>query len=249
MLAGLLGIGGGIVLVPVLLWWLTTLSVDDHLLQHIAVATALSTMVFTAPASAYAHYRRESVSLDRLRRWAIPVMLGAALGAILARWIPGTWLRGLFAVLALTIGFSMTFGRKTAWQPSPAWDQPALASGIGFLSSWLGIGGGSFFVPALTRFGLPLRQAIGTSSGLGLAIALPGALGYVLGGLTVPDRPIGTLGFVHLPAALLLAASAAALAPLGARLAHRVPVAALRRLFGVFLLFVGVRLLLGILSG
>ena len=108
---------------------------------------------------------------------------------------------------------------------------------------------GSFFVPALTRFGLPLRQAIGTSSGLGLAIALPGALGYVLGGLTVPDRPIGTLGFVHLPAALLRAASAAALAPLGARLAHRVPVAALRRLVGVFLLFVGVRLLLGILSG
>ncbi|MEL7310088.1 MAG: sulfite exporter TauE/SafE family protein [Pseudomonadota bacterium] len=249
ILAGLLGIGGGIVLVPVLLWWLSSQAVDANVVNHIAIATALATMLGTAPASAFAHYRHGAVDLARIRRWALPVMLGAGIGAVLARWIPGDWLRSLFAVLALTVGFGMSLGRKPVWQLANHRDGPALASGIGLLSSWLGIGGGSFFVPALTQFGIPLRTAIGTSSGLGLAIALPATVGYIAAGWPVEGRPHGTLGFVHVVAALVLASSAAALAPIGAKIAHHAPVTWLRRLFGVFLLIVGIRLLVGIFRG
>lgn len=250
--AGLLGVGGGIVLVPVLSFLFGFLGISDAVTMHMAVATSLTVIIATAVSSAKAHRARDAIDVAIVRRWMPAIGVGALAGALLARSISGDVLRGLFAALALIIGISFIRGQANSASRGslsiPPTGQMMIASLIGVLSSWLGIGGGSMSVPALQATGLPVHKAVGTSSLLGLAIAVPGAIGFVLAGQGVADRPAGSLGYVYWPAAVALAVTAALLAPVGARLAHGLDQRRLRQVFGIFLLLAGSNMVLKTLS-
>lgn len=247
LMAGLLGIGGGIVLVPVLVVWLEASAVDPTVSTHIAIATALTTMLATAPASALSHHRRGAIDWPRMQHWGLPMAIGAITGALLARYISGSALRLLFSGLAAFIGARMLLGSKSALRLPATADRSVIPAVIGTLSAWLGIGGGSFSVPTLTGFGLPVRRAVGTSALLGLFIAVPAVIGYVVVGTGIALRPAQTIGYVHWPAAGLLAVTAALFAPVGAALAHRVSPTGLKRIFGAFLIAAAIRLLISVL--
>lgn len=244
--AGLLGIGGGAVIVPALLVLLPAFGAGGPWTPHQAVATSLATVVAAGSASALSHHRRGAVRWGLVRRLAPGIVIGAGCGALVAGWLPALWLKRLFAVFLLVSGVRMLVaaGAHAAARPLPAGRQLAAAGGaIGALSAVLGIGGGVMLVPYLARHGVLLRQAVATSSACGVPLALVGSLGFVLSGWGREGLPAGSLGFVLWPAALAVAAAAVPLATVGARLAHRLPTATLKRVFSVLLLIVGLRLL------
>jgi len=245
--AGLIGVGGGIVLVPVLYHGLAQLGVAADVRMHVALGTSLSTIVFTAWRSARAHRQRGAVDAALLRGWIAPVLLGVAAGSALAGVLDGRLLAALFGAVAVAVSLHMAFGSpewRVAELPSAGPWRAALGAALGFASVLLGLGGGTLGVPVLTLLGVPIRRAVGTAAGLGVLIALPGTLGYVLTGLGVSGRPLWSLGYVHLPSLALIAPATALAAPLGARAAHALPRARLRALFAIFLALTGLRMLL-----
>ena len=245
LIAGLLGVGGGIILVPAMVFVLDFQGVADRVSMHMAVATSLAVIVTTAMSSARAHWRRGGIDKAIARRWIPAMACGALGGALLARLISGDLLRIAFALLAIIIGLKFLRGQRpqpTRHRPVPGpAQQLGIASGIGALSAWLGIGGGSLSVPVLQALGLSVHRAVGTSSLLGLAIAIPATLGFIAAGYSIADRPPGSLGYVYAPAAATLAVTAALLAPVGARLAHSLDQIRLKQVFGIFLLMAGLR--------
>ncbi len=246
VLAGLLGVGGGIVIVPVLEFALGAAGVPGDVRMHLAVGTSLASIIPTALSSSRAHRRRAAVDDQVARRWIPPIAAGAALGAAAAAVVSGDALRVVFGSVALAVAAVMLLRPEppatvagTAVNPGPrSW--PA---GIGFVSALMGIGGGTLSVPALSRRGLPIHRAVGTSAWLGLWIALPAAVGYVLSGLGRTGLPPGSLGFVSLPGLAVLVPASVLAAPIGARIAHGLSRRALRAAFGAFLLLVGLRML------
>lgn len=244
--AGLLGIGGGAVIVPALLVLLPAFGAGGPWTPHQAVATSLATVVAAGSASALSHHRRGAVRWGLVWRLAPGIVMGAACGALVAGWLPALWLKRLFAVFLLLSGMRMLLaaGKPAATQALPTGRVlTAAGGGIGALSAVLGIGGGTMLVPYLARHGVVLRHAVATSSACGVPLALVGSLGFVLSGWGRDGLPAGSLGFVLWPAALAVAAAAVPLAGVGARLAHRLPTATLKRVFSVLLLLVGLRLL------
>ncbi|MEL7297037.1 MAG: sulfite exporter TauE/SafE family protein [Pseudomonadota bacterium] len=251
LLAGLLGIGGGIVLVPAGLIVLHALQVPSSVTMHVAVATSSAAIVFSAASSALAHHRLGAVDWTTVRRWALWTAAGAFAGGIISRYINGDWLRLLFMFLATYVGFRFlrpTGNRASLPRTLPLLAQRGIATLIGLLSAWLGIGGGSFIVPVLSTLGKAVNQAIATSAALGNCIALPATLGFVIAGLGVADRPPLSFGYVHAPSLAVFALSAIALAPVGARLAHRVNQRRLKQLFGIFLWIAALRIAMGLMS-
>lgn len=248
LLAGLLGIGGGAVIVPALLVLLPAFAMDGTWTAHQAVATSLATVVAAGSASAWSHHRRGAVRWELVRRLVPALLLGAACGALLAAGLPGDWLRRLFGLFLLVSGARMLLaaGASALSHPLPR-GRPlvAVGSGIGALSAVLGIGGGVMMVPFLARHGVKLRNAVATSSACGVPLAAAGSIGFVLSGWGRTGLAPHSLGFVLWPAVLAIAVAAVPMANVGARLAHRLPTAALRRVFAVFLLVAGLRLLLG----
>lgn len=244
IVAGLLGVGGGIVIVPVMTVVLTFLAVPPAVSMHIAVASSLAVIIATAIVSSRAHGRRGALDMAIVRRWGPFIALGALAGALVARLLSGDFLRLLFATLALIVGLRFLLARQhnAGRLNIGSHGQRVCAAVIGLLSSWLGIGGGTFSVPLLHAQGLAVHRAVGTSALIGLFIALPATVGYIASGIGVPGRPGGSLGYLYLPAVLVLALSATVLTPLGARLAHRLPQHRLRQVFGVFLLLASARL-------
>jgi uncharacterized protein len=245
LLAGLLGIGGGIVIVPALLVLLPAFGADSAWTAHQAVATSLAVVAAAGAASARSHHRRGAV---RWWLWArlVPGLLGgAAAGAVIAGWLPGLWLQRLFAVFLLYSGVRLWRASTAATSarplPGPA-ATTATGGAIGALSAVLGIGGGTLLVPYMARHGVSMHQAVGTSSACGVPLALAGTLAFVVTGWDRAGLPAHSLGFVLWPAALAIAVTAVPFATIGARLAHRLPTATLRRVFAVVLLVVGVRL-------
>ncbi|MEO0344751.1 MAG: sulfite exporter TauE/SafE family protein [Pseudomonadota bacterium] len=238
LVAGLLGVGGGIVMVPILSLVLPALGADEAVSMHMAVASSLAVIVLTSLVSARAHAKRGGVDLETARLWALPIAAGALAGALAARYLSGDALRVLFAVLAAAVGTRFLLGRP-APEATLNWSRTLrriAATVIGVLSAWLGIGGGTFAVPVLHGVGLPMHRAVGTAALLGFFVALPGAIGFGISGLSVDGRLAHSVGYLHLPAVLVLASGAVLLAPVGARLAHAMPQLQLRRVFGVFLL-------------
>lgn len=251
VLAGLFGIGGGIVIVPVLESALGVLGVDPAIRMHVAVATSLATIIPTSISSARAHHRRGAVDLDIVRRWAIFVLLGALLGAWIASQLHSRVLALIFASLALLVALKMIFmadsRNLTDDIPRGPW-VPVIPAFIGCASSMMGIGGGTFSVMTLTLFNQPIHRAVGTAALFGLVISLPGTIGFVITGFNDARVPVGNLGYVSLIGFALIAPASVLTAPLGARIAHAFSARRLSLMFGAFLIVAAARLLYRALS-
>ena len=246
ILAGLLGVGGGIVLVPVMFWILTAIRFPAELSMHMAVATSIATIAFTSVSSARAHHRRGAVDPALLRRWGPGLVLGALAGGLAARFVSPDGLRAIFGVIALGVAVNMALPRALVLRdslPASAAAHGAMGATTGFLSALMGIGGGTLSVPILTAFSVATRRAVGTAAAFGFLIALPAAIGFMISGWTVPDRPPLSAGYVSLPAAALILPFTIGFAPLGARIAHAVDPVWIRRAFAVFLALTGLRML------
>ena len=245
VLAGLFGIGGGIVIVPVLETTLGVLGIDPAIRMHVAVATSLATIIPTSIASARAHHQRGAVDFDIVKRWAVWVLIGSLFGAYVASNLHSNVLAIVFATLALLVAIKMlsspTSRNLTNEVPRGLW-VPAIPTAIGGLSSMMGIGGGTFSVMTLTLFGAPIHKAVGTAALFGLVISLPGTVGYIVTGLADARVPPGSLGYVSLVGLALIAPATVLLAPLGAKIAHGFSERKLTMLFGAFLLVAAARL-------
>lgn len=238
-LAGLLGIGGGIVIVPVLYHLFTLLGVPDESLMHLAVGTSLGTIIITSLRSMRAHDKAGALDRALLKRWMWPVILGALAGTALAAQVSSRELRIIFASVALLLALNMLLG-KESWRlgaqlPSNG-VQRLVAGLIGGLSAMMGIGGGTFGVTFLTLYGRSPREAVATSAGLGVLIGIPGAIGFVLAGQGAAGLPPLSLGYVSLIGLALIAPLTTLAAPFGARMAHTISHKALMRAFAFFLI-------------
>lgn len=245
ILAGLLGVGGGIIIVPSLFYLFGRQGFPVDHLMHLSVATSLATIVFTAISSTYAHHQNGAVLWSKVVSLAPGILVGSVLGAVIANHLPSDVLKtafGLFLCLAaLQIGVEI--------KPSPHRNLPDQSgliftgSGIGGFSTLLGIGGGSLMVPFLLWCNINIRNAVATSSACGLPISFAGALVMVWTGWGHQQLPTGATGYVYWPAVIGIVVTSVVFAQLGAGIAHVLPVAVLRRVFAVFLAIIGIRML------
>ena len=247
VLAGLLGVGGGIVIVPVLFWLLALLEFPGSLASHLAVATSLAIIIPTSISSMRAHRRRGNLDTALLRRWGPWIFAGALLGGLLSSVIPGQGLRLVFGIVGIAVAVNMALPKTLVLSqalPVRAWINRTLAGTIGVISSLMGIGGGTLSVPTLVAFSFPVHRAIDTSAALGLLIALPATAGFIWSGLGVDARPPLSLGYVSLPAVAIIAPMSFVFAPLGARIGHALNQRWLKLAFAVFLAITGLRMLI-----
>ena len=245
VLAGLFGIGGGIVIVPVLETALGLLGVDPAIRMHVAVGTSLATIIPTSISSARAHFKRDSVDIEIVKRWAIFVLFGALLGAWIASLVHSRILALVFATLAFLVALKMLFmpsSRNLTDKVPTGPLVPVIPTAIGCFSSMMGIGGGTFSVMTLTLFNEPIHRAVGTAALFGLVISLPGTLGFIIAGWGDPRIPPGSLGYVSLVGFACIAPATVLAAPLGAKIAHAFSAQKLNMLFGVFLIIASLRL-------
>lgn len=247
LLAGLLGVGGGIVIVPILFWLGPIFKVSPAIAMHVAVATSLATIVFTSISSAKAHHRKGAVDAALLRLWLPGIAVGAALGGFAARYLDGEALSLVFGGIALVVALGLA--RREALTiadrlPISPVINHGISSIVGFFSALMGIGGGTLSVPVLSLFGFPIHRAVGTASSFGVAIAASAVGFYIWAGWGVNELPSGSLGYVNGPAALVITSVTVFAAPLGARLAHKTPQLLLRRGFAVFLAISGLNMVL-----
>ena len=244
-LAGLFGVGGGLVLVPVLLFLFNAQHFPASHAMHLALGTSMASILFTSAASTRKHHQLGAVNWRTVRSITPGILLGTALGTQSAAHIPAFGLGLLFALFVYFAAAQILFEAR----PKPSRRLPGLAgmSAVGVFTGWISslvsIGGGTISVPFLIWCNLPLRNAIGTSAAIGFPIAVGGTIGYIATGLNVHTLPAFNLGFVYLPALLWIALASVVSAPLGARAAHRVQVGLLRKLFAVLLIVLASKLL------
>ncbi len=242
--AGLLGVGGGIVTVPVLEYSLRFAGVPEDYRMHVAVATSLAAIIPTAISSSRSHHARGAVDWDLARRWSVPMVLGAFAGSLIASHAPVTVLAGVFGAVALIIAAKMLLPLdhlRVSDQVPGGPGGGVLATLIGGVSAVMGIGGGTLAVPTLNLCGYPIHRAIGTASFFGLLISVPGTIGYLLA-RPGTGLPWLTVGFVSIAGLAVIAPGSMLTATLGARTAHALSRRRLAQAFGVFLLLVGSRM-------
>ena len=245
LIAGLFGIGGGVVMVPALYYTLTFLGFPDRAM-HAAVGTSLLVIVVTSLRSVAAHARRGAVDFQILKTWTPWIVLGALAGAAIADFAPGRALIALFGVVAMLFSAQFFFGRSDWRLADDLPGQPlraALGGFVGVLSSLLGIGGGVFGVTLMSLCGRSIHTSVATAAGFGVAIGLPGAIGFILAGWSEPGRAPFSAGYVNLAAFAVLAGAAVFVAPIGAALAHRLNAERLRQAFAIGLLVVALNML------
>lgn len=247
ILAGLLGVGGGIVIVPMLYHVFTAYGVGPNIAMPLSVGTSLSTIVLTAWVSARNHHRRGGVDETLVRQWFVPVLIGVVIGTVTGHFISGSLLKTLFGVLLVLVSLHMIISTRHALSVFPSLPgrglQSALAVVVGTLSSMLGIGGGTVMVPMLTLFSFPIHRAVSTASVFGLIISIPATFGYLYSGWGVSGLPFGSTGYVNWLAFASLVPATMLCAPLGVKLAYRLNVSQLKRVFAVFLLIVGIKMI------
>lgn len=247
LLAGLLGVGGGIVIVPVLYFLFQRFGVSPHSAMMIATATSLATIIPTSISSIRAHKIKGNVDFDLLKAWALFILLGVIIGSSVVTYIGGQWLSALFGVVASLSALNMLFrtGKSALTQQLPGrLGQRLMAWCIGFFSSMVGIGGGTLTVPMLTACNYPAHKAVGTAAAIGLLISLPAALTMLILGHTPDDAPYATFGLVNLLGFVCIVPLTVLFAPLGAKLATVMDANLLKKIFAVVLLITGLRMLI-----
>ena len=237
ILAGLLGVGGGIVVVPLLYYVLNYLNYDQSIIMHVAVGSSLLIIVPTSIRSAIQHRNRDSFDQKVFRKWIAPLILGTIIGAVLASYATFEILTGIFASIATLVSIEMFLNRKTKKlkiSPSKIIFQIAPIF-IGLVSVMMGIGGGSLSVPIMNYTGIEMRKAVGTSAAFGTVIAIPGSIGFIIGGLGQPLLPPFSIGYVNLIAFGLIVPATLLTVPIGVNFAHHISQNKLRKLFALFL--------------
>ncbi|MBP9956368.1 sulfite exporter TauE/SafE family protein [Geopseudomonas guangdongensis] len=246
VLAGLFGVGGGLIIVPVLVYSFQAQGFAPEVLTHMAVGTSLATIAFTSINSIRAHQRRGAVRWEIVRWLTLGILGGSVLGGLTASWLHGDLLQKVIGVFAISMAAQMTFNL----QPKASGGVPGKAglgvagTLIGWASAIIGIGGGSLTVPFLSWRSVPMQQAVATSAACGLPIAVASALSFIWLGQGEAQLPDWSLGFVYLPAVLGIAATSMFFARFGAQLAHKLSPLLLKRLFALQLLGVGLNFLL-----
>ena len=247
ILAGLLGVGGGIVIVPVLFFLFQSFGVSPESAMVVATATSLATIVPTSISSIRSHHQKGNVDFDLLKRWSVFILIGVLVGSWLVTRVDGSWLTALFGVIATLSALNMLFrtGKSALFQQLPGKaGQTVMGTSIGFFSSMVGIGGGTISVPLLTLYNYPAHKAVGTAAAIGLIISLPGALTMLVLGSTPSDAPAGTFGLVNLIGFICIVPLTVLFAPVGASLAAKLDAAKLKKVFAIVLLITGVRMLI-----
>lgn len=245
-LGGLLGLGGGLIIVPTLYFLFNEQQFAPAVVMHMAVASSLASVIFTAISSLRAHHRRGAVRWDLVRRIVAGLVLGCGIGALLTDALPADGLRRVFGVFELLFAIQIATSYRPDASPRVPTLAAILAAGVfvGTTSTMLGIGGGVTTVMLLLLIGVPIHHAVGTAAACGLPIAIAGTAGMILTGLGNPALPAMTTGYVYWPAVAGVAMASVLTAPLGAATAHAMPVAGLRRVFAVVLAIVGTTMLL-----
>ena len=246
--SGLLGIGGGIVLIPAL-YFIFSEEGSTHVALHSAIGTSLAIVVITTLSAARAHYKRGVTDMRIIKKWAPYLSLGAVLGGALAGSVSDILLSAIFGLGLMPLVALLFWGPEPDTHPDDSLmpkgvKRGAIASSVGFASSLTGVGGGSFGVPALVLCGQPIHWAVGTAAAFGPLIAFPGSLVLLYAGLSVEGLPPYSWGYVNYAAIIICAPLTILFAPLGARLAHATPQKLLRRLFGLFVFVIALRFLI-----
>lgn len=254
LLAGLLGVGGGIVIVPVLFTVLSTLDVSSEVRMHMAVGTSLATIIPTSIASVRSHHKRGAVDWLLFKRWLPGLIIGVGIGTWLATTqMSGSSLATVFAVIAILVAVDLVVRDRSQVDAHQSDDQShqwiyrpfisPITAAIGTLSAMMGIGGGTLSVPFLNGVGFPMHRAVATSAAFGFVIAVPATVGYILGGWDVPNRPYASYGYVNAIGLVFITAASVLTAPIGSSLAHRLNAKTLRILFSGFLVLTALRML------
>ena len=244
-MAGLFGIGGGLVIVPVLIFSFDLQGVSSDVAAHLAVGTSLATIVFTSISSIRSHHLHGAVRWEIFRPMTAGIVLGAVLGAWTASMLSGEALELVIGVFVILVALNMLFGAN----PKPGRDVPgsvglgSAGASIGWASAIFGIGGGTLTVPFLSWCNVRMQQAVGTSAACGLPIAVAGALANIATGWQNPELPELSIGFIYLPAFVGIVLTSVLFARVGANLAHRLDAALLKKIFAIFLIVVGIRFL------
>ncbi|SEN10633.1 Uncharacterized membrane protein YfcA [Pseudorhodobacter antarcticus] len=250
VIAGLLGVGGGIVLVPAFFYVFSHLGFYSDQLMQVCLATSLATIIVTSARSVMAHNKKGAVEWDILRSWWPYIGAGAVVGMLVASSLRSTTLQIIFGVLALGAGLYMAFG-KSHWrlgQVMPLGPKRAgIGACVGFFSVLMGIGGGSFGVPVMSLYNIAIHRAVATAAGFGMIIAVPSVIGFLF--VTIDTAPPYTLGAVNLPAFFIVIAMTLLTAPLGVKLAHRMDPAPLKRIFALFITLVALNMLRKVIFG
>ena len=245
VLAGLLGVGGGIILVFAFFYAFQTLGYGGPDLMQICLATSLATIIVTSVRSVMGHHKKGAVDWAILRGWAPGIVAGAVLGTLVVAGLRSSTLQVIFGVLALSVGLYMALGRAH-WRlgdTMPVGIRRMLVSPVvGFLSVLMGIGGGSFGVPIMTLYAVPIHRAVATAAGFGVVIAVPAVIGFLVAPVEGAVPPL-TVGAVNLPAFGVVIAMTLLTTPLGVRLAHALDPKPLKRVFAVFLIAVALNML------
>ncbi len=245
LVGGLLGLGGGILIVPALLFLFIWQGLPADILMHLAVATSLFTIVFTSASSSYTHHKHQAVLWPQMFLLTPGIILGAIAGALIADHLSSDILRRVFGIFEIFVALQIGFSVKPAVKRElPGKNGMLFAGGvIGTLSTILGIGGGTLTVPFLIWCHVDISKAVATSSACGFPIALAGTLTMIFTGLDYKELPENTIGYVYWPAAVLILITSVLFAPVGAKLAHAIPIDSLKRIFAIVLAGVGLRML------
>lgn len=250
LIAGLFGVGGGIVIVPILFWIFTSLNFPNEILMHMAIGSSLATIIPTSISSARAHYQRGSIEIDIIKKWAPGIFLGAIVGGLSGKYFSVNELKYLFASIAFLVALNMFFKEPLRLGnnfPKSRLLNIIMSSLIGLVSSLMGVGAGTLGVPALVALSVPIHKAIGTAAALGLFIAVPATLGLAFSGFNIPNRPPMSIGYVNLIAFFIMFPLTVFFAPVGVKLAHRINQRALKSIFGIFLIITSIKMLSSII--
>ncbi|MBN9887074.1 sulfite exporter TauE/SafE family protein [Salipiger abyssi] len=252
LISGLLGVGGGIILVPAFYYVFSGLGYHPEQLMQICVATSTGTIIVTSLRSVTSHHKRGAVSMELIRGWGPFIAIGSVLGVLAAASLRSQELQLVFGCIGVSLGLYMLLGKRS-WRISDTLPGRALSAVyggiIGFFSALMGIGGGSFTVPLLTAYNVPPHRAVGTSPGFGLLISIPGFIAFLLTGWGIAGKPPGTVGYVNLPAVALIMVTSLLMVPVGVKLAHSLSPARLRLVFALTVLLLAGNMLRKALMG